>query len=204
MPTLPAFITYRPGKKAKAAIKAPFALLRGDSASSSSTTPHQQPVETDVIDINNSRYSLDFDGGKPTDSFEQNILDDPKNSLSDLTAGTSPQVELDIDLSSNGLSDWFEAFSGAGAKQASLNRLSSLKNPGSLNVVSEVSKEGEGEDFASLSEDVVGAMDVSSKVQIRLWLQILSCSKASPLSTLPERDDILQVSICYSTDHFIY
>lgn len=167
MPTLPAFITYRPGKKAKAAIKAPFALLRGDSATSSSTAPHQQPVETDVIDINNSRYSLDFDGGKPSDSFEQNVLDNPKNSQSDSTGGTSPQVELDIDLSSNGLSDWFEAFSGAGAKQASLNRLSSLKNQGFLNVVSKVSKEGEGEgeDFAPLSEDVVGAMDVSSKVQ---------------------------------------
>jgi len=213
MPALPSFITYRPGKKAKAAIKAPFSLLRGDNNSTTSSTSQQQPTTTDVIDINNSRYSLDFDGGKPSGSFEQDVFDDLRSSQLNLTTGPSPQVELDIDLSSNVFSDWLEAFSGADTKQkqeaiaSHLKRLTHLKNSVSLNVKREKSKESEDEangheDLASSSsEDVaasIRAIDVSSKIQKHLYHQILlaSSSKASHINTLPEHDDVLRVSIC--------
>ncbi|KAF8809618.1 hypothetical protein BYT27DRAFT_7135848 [Phlegmacium glaucopus] len=184
MPALSSFITYRPGKKAKAAIKSHFSLLRGDNSTTSSTTSQQQYTTADVIDINNSRYSLDFDGGKPSDSFEQDVFDDPRSSELNLTTGTSPQVELDIDLSSNVFSDWLEAFSGPNAKQEAiashLKRLTRLKNSVSLNTKREESKEGEangGQVLASSSEDI--------PINFR-------AIDASHLDALLEHDDVSQ------------
>lgn len=176
MPPLSSFITYRPGKKAKAAIKAPFSLLRGDSSTTtSSTTSHQQTTSTDVIDIN---HSLDFDIGKPSTSYEHEVFDDSRSSQHNhnLTGGASPQVELDIELSSdsNGFSDWLEAFD---VKQEAIpsRRLTRLKKPVSLNITLEEEGQGEaGEGFAS--EDITSnlqAIDVSFKDLIYLWHQIL-------------------------------
>ncbi|KAF8955059.1 hypothetical protein BDZ97DRAFT_1861760 [Flammula alnicola] len=108
MPALPSFITYK-GRKSKAGSKSPFSLLRGEpSASPAASSPHPF-VTTDVIDINDrgGRYSsLDFDGGKPLDEYENDIIDSEQRT--DNTA--SPQVKLDIDLSSpEALTDWFAA-----------------------------------------------------------------------------------------------
>lgn len=172
MPALPSFITYRPGKKAKAAIKAPFSLLRGDSSTASSPALHQpftppDVVEPDVIDINHSHYS---DGGNPSTSSEQDVFDNPRSSQQSLS--TSPQVELDIDLSSNGFSDWLEAFSSGDAKKEAQakRRLTRLTH---LNVQLDELKEGEGEADRGVtsSEDMIAglqAIDVSCKVQLHL------------------------------------
>lgn len=185
MPALSSLIGYRPGKKAKAAIRAPFLLLRGDSTTTSSTTStsHQHFTPTEVIDINHSRYSLDVDSGNPSTSLDQDVSDvcnDPRPSQHipstppPLNPSTSPQVELDIDLSSNGFSDWLEAFNGPDPrKDAKMNLLTRLKNSLSLNVELEELKEGEDEvdRGASSSEDIITsleAMDVSAKVQIHL------------------------------------
>lgn len=165
MPALSSLIAYRPGKKARAAIKAPFSLLRGDSTAASSTTSHQQPTPTptEVIDINHSRYSLEIDGGKPSASVERDIFDNPGSSQPELC--TSPQVELDIDLSSNGFSDWLEAFNGPDAKkEAHMKRLTRMKNAVSLNVKME--ELAEGEDEVDRGGTSLQPMDVSSKVQI--------------------------------------
>lgn len=160
MPPLSSFITYRPVKKAKAAIKAPFSLLRGDT---SSTISHQQ--FTDVIDINNS---FDFDGGRPTPSFDQDVFDDPQSSHHNLSSDTSPQVELDIDLSPNGFSDWLKSFSDTDHKQdiATLKRFTRLRNSMSLNPKHEKLKQGAGEAEVP-SKDIdasIQAINVSSKV----------------------------------------
>jgi len=108
MPALPSFITYKPGRKTKAAIKAPFFLLRGEPSTSSATaSPVQNSVPADVIDINDHSpsYSLDFDGGKPIDIYENPIVDEV---LRYRPAGTaSPQVQLDIDFSEETLTNWF-------------------------------------------------------------------------------------------------
>lgn len=182
MPALSSFISYRPGKRAKAAIKAPFSLLRGDSSTASSSTSHQpftppEPPDviepTDVIDINHSHFSLESDDGNPKASFEQDVLDSPRSYQHNLS--TSPQVELDIDLSSNGFSDWLEAFSSGDAKKEvqMKRRLSRLNHPASMSVKLEELKEGEGgaDRGASSSEDMVAslhAMDVSCNVHILL------------------------------------
>lgn len=183
MPALPSFITYRPGKKAKAAIRAPFSLLRGDSSTASSSTSHQpftpttDVVEPDVIDINHFNYS---DSRNPSSSFEQDVLDNPRSSQPSLSA--SPQVELDIDISSNGFSDWLEAFSNGDPKKEAQakKRLTRLIHPGSLNVKLEELKEAEAEPDrgASSEEDMdadLQAVDVSCKVQLHLWHRILLC-----------------------------
>ena len=154
MPALSSLIAYRPGKKARAAIKAPFSLLRGDS-STAFTTSHQRSTPTEVIDINHSRFSSDLDGGN---SSEQDVCGNPASSRHNLSI--SPQVELDIDLSSNGFSDWLEAFNGPDAKkQAHMKRLTRMNNLVSLDVKLEELKEG-----ASSSEDIVTSVDVSAKV----------------------------------------
>lgn len=157
---------------------APFSLLRGDSSSpgpsSSTASTSYQPftppdvVEPDVIDINHSNYS---DGGKPSASFEQD--DNPRSSQ--LGLSTSPQVELDIDLSSNGFSDWLEAFSGGDPKKEvqAKRRLTRLTHPVSPRVMLEVLKEGDGEADrgASSTEDMFSslqAMDVSCNVHLLL------------------------------------
>jgi len=160
MPALSSFITYRPGKKAKAAIRSPFSLLRGDSATASSSTSHQpftppapdivEPivVEPDVIDINHSHYS---DDGFRSASFEQDGFDNTRSSQHNLSA--SPQVELDIDLSSNGFSDWLEAFSSGDPKKEALARRYTR------NQVSRIGElkggEGEADRGPSSSEDMV-------------------------------------------------
>ena len=179
MPALSSFIPYRPGKRAKAAIKAPFSLLHRDSSTASSSASHQpftppDVVEPpDVIDINHSHFSLDSDGGDHKDSFEQDVLDSPRSYQ--LNLSTSPQVELDIDLSSNGLSDWLEAFSGDSKKEGQIKkRFTRLNHPVSLDVRLEKLKEGEGETDrgASSSEDMAASlrtMDVSCKIQIHLF-----------------------------------
>jgi hypothetical protein len=204
MPALSSFITYRPGKKAKAAIRSPFSLLRGDSATASSSTSHQpftpptpevvEPivVEPDVIDINHSHYS---DDGIRSASFEQDGFDNPRSS-SQLNLSASPQVELDIDLSSNGFSDWLEAFSGGDPALA--------KRRFTRNQVSRIGElkggEGEADRGPSSSEDMVTsfqALDVSCKISVTPLTPDLTMSKA-------EHDDILQVSICYSTAYMAY
>jgi hypothetical protein len=185
MPALSSFITYRPGKKTKAAILAPFSLLRGDSSSpgpSSSSTSYQpftppDVIEPDVIDINHSHYS---DSRKPSASFEQDVPDNPRSSQQGLS--TSPQVELDIDLSSNGLSDWLEAFSGGDPKKEiqAKRRLTRLTHPVSPSVILQVLQEGDGEADrgASSEEDMFSslqAINVSSNVHLLLSHRILLC-----------------------------
>lgn len=180
MPALSSFIPYRPGKRAKAAIKAPFSLLHRDSSTASSSASHQpftppDVVEPpDVIDINHSHFSLDSDREDHKASFEQDVLDSPRSYQ--LNLSTSPQVELDIDLSSNGFSDWLEAFSGGDSKKEAKmkRRLTRLNHPVSLDVRLEGLKEGEGETDrgASSSEDMAASlrtMDVSCKVQIHTF-----------------------------------
>ena len=179
MPALSSFIAYRPGKRAKAAIKAPFSLLRGDSSTASSSASHQPFTpsdvveQPDVIDINHSHFSLDSDGPDPKASFEQDVLDDARSYQ--LNLSTSPQVELDIDLSSNGFSDWLEAFSTGDAKKEvqTKRRMTRLNHPASENVEFEDLKEGvsEADRGALSSEDIVASlrsMDVSCKFQIHL------------------------------------
>ncbi|KDR77312.1 hypothetical protein GALMADRAFT_246668 [Galerina marginata CBS 339.88] len=114
MPALPSFITYKPGRRTKAAIKSPFSLLRGEPSTSfiPPPVPPLPPsyVHAEVIDINDQgpRYSLDFDGGKPIDESEKNLVDEePRYKRPDPSA--SPQVQLDIDVSPEALTDWFAA-----------------------------------------------------------------------------------------------
>jgi hypothetical protein len=176
MPALSSLIAYRPGKRAKAAIKAPFSLLRGDSATASSVSTTTRSVsqehftQSDVIDINHSPQSLDIDGGNP---LEQHVFVSPESSQHN--PSSSPHVELDIDLSSNGFSDWLEAFNGTEIKKdAHMKRLTRLKNSVSLDVKLEELKEDEAEvdRGALLSEDTftsLQTMDVSFRVQIHLW-----------------------------------
>ncbi|KIM41588.1 hypothetical protein M413DRAFT_151591 [Hebeloma cylindrosporum] len=118
MPALPSFINYKSGRKTK---KSPFSLLRGEPSTSSATaSPPRNYVTTEVIDIHDQavRYSLDFDGGKPIDVYENPIVDQD----TPYPAGaSSPQVQLDIEFSPP-LTDWFpadllqsEGFNGATA-----------------------------------------------------------------------------------------
>jgi len=116
MPALPSFITYKPGRRAKAAIKA----LRGESSHSPSPRTPQPHLKNlgfseEVIDIKDERYSLDFDGGRPN-SDENDILDEvfhhrqqQQTRLSHASSSTSPPVKLEIDLPPEALSDWFAA-----------------------------------------------------------------------------------------------
>ena len=167
MPALSSLIVYRPGKKARAAIKAPFSLLRGESSTAPSTTSHQRSTPTEVIDINHSRFTLDIDAGNPPVSSKQDVCANPKPSSSQLDLSASPQVELDIDLSSNGFSDWLEAFNGPDAKrEARMNRLTPMKHSFSLKGL---------RDGASSSEEIVTSLDVSSKVRTHLYYYILLC-----------------------------
>ena len=181
MPALSSFITYRPGKKAKAAIRSPFSLLRGDSATASSSTSHHQfappapevvrvveqnVVEPDVIDINHSHYS---DDGIPSASIEQQDGFDNPRSSSQLNLSASPQVELDIDLSSNGFSDWLEAFSSGDPKKEAFAKRRLTRHP-----IAKIDELKEGKSRAS-SED----MDVSCKFQLHLCHRILLSQRPS-------------------------
>ena len=130
-----------------------------------------------LFDINHSNYS---DGRNPSSSFEQDVLDNPRSSQPSLS--TSPQVELDIDIPSNGFSDWLEAFSNGDPKKEALakKRLTRLIHPASLNVKLGELKEAEAEPDRGVSseEDMVAdlhAVDVSYKVQLHLWHRILLC-----------------------------
>lgn len=122
-------------------------------------------MEPDVIDINHSHYSEDT---VPSASFEQEVFDNPRRSSSQLNLSASPQVELDIDLSSNGFSDWLEAFSNGDPKKEALakRRLTRLNL---LNAKLGELKEGEGQADRgpSSSEEMIStfqALDVSCKV----------------------------------------
>jgi hypothetical protein len=110
MPALPSFINYKPGRKTRAAIKSPFSLLRGDpSASTATASPLQNLITEDVIDINDnpSRHSLDFDGGKPIDTYDNTLMGERLGQRAEIA---SPQVQLpDIDFSREPLTDWFSA-----------------------------------------------------------------------------------------------
>lgn len=170
---------------------APFSLLRGDGSTASSSTSYQpftppDVVEPDVIDINQSHYQ---DVRNPSVSFEQDVFDNPRSS-SQHNLSTSPQVELDIDLSSNGFSDWLEAFSSGDPKKdvQAKRRLTRLN---SLNVKLEAFKAGESEpDRGAPSEDMVAslqAMDVSCNFHLLFVHRIL-------LSHHPPRPSLM---ICY-------
>lgn len=147
MPALPSFITGRNKSKASATKSSPFSILRGAEPS-----PPPPPVptiiarnffRTDVIEINNNagRYSLDFDGGKPTDEFEKALFDEaPNQPQPDSTS--SPQVKLDIELSSpEALTDWFAAnflseFPAGKAQEPTSSGGSGLRNEVALKVSS--------------------------------------------------------------------
>ncbi|CAA7269931.1 unnamed protein product [Cyclocybe aegerita] len=113
MPALPSFITSRKGK---VAFKSPFTLLRGEQSTPASVQvavpavpPHPLADEVLVINDRNARhYSLDFDGGQPIDEYETDIIDEELRNPRPNNAPT-PQVQLDIDLSPEGLTDWFAA-----------------------------------------------------------------------------------------------
>lgn len=107
MPALPSFINYKSGRKTKT-IKSPFSLLRGEPSTSTATANLPRYVPIEVIDIHDQggRYSLDFDGGKPIDDYENPIVDQEPSHQG--AATSSPQVQLDIDFST-ALTDWFPA-----------------------------------------------------------------------------------------------
>lgn len=139
-------------------------------------------MEPDVIDINHSHYSEDT---VPSASFEQEVFDNPRRSSSQLNLSASPQVELDIDLSSNGFSDWLEAFSNGDPKKEALakRRLTRLNL---LNAKLGELKEGEGQADRgpSSSEEMIStfqALDVSCKVSLHLWQRILLCPRPSKM-----------------------
>jgi hypothetical protein len=180
MPALPSFITYKPGRRAKAAIKAPFTLLRGES--SHSPGPTKNPVISEVIDIKDERYSLDFDGGRPT-SDEDNILDEvfQQTRLSHASSSSSPPVKLEIDLPPEALTDWFaanfprsenrmeEREEGTRNSSKLLTRngvdgMRMLDSPGFLSGDKVILGQGDGEDLAKTSEAMIAdleLMDVS-------------------------------------------
>ena len=111
MPALPSFIAGFKSKAAGSNLKSPFTIRRGEPRAPTPPPPPPAALpeyhRADVIDINNqSRYSLDFDGGRPNDEFEKAIFDDsPRVTKADTTI--SPQVKLDIELSPEALTDWF-------------------------------------------------------------------------------------------------
>ncbi|KAF9485730.1 hypothetical protein BDN70DRAFT_539768 [Pholiota conissans] len=118
MPALPSFFPGRNKAKASATKSSPFSILRGGEPSTSLPLPPPVAVpaiiarnffRTDVIEINNTntgRYSLDFDGGKPTDEYEKALFDEVPSPLAENSS--LPQVKLDIE-SPEALSDWFAA-----------------------------------------------------------------------------------------------
>lgn len=122
----------------------------------------QNVVEPDVIDINHSHYS---DDGLPSASTEHATFDDPRSS-SQLNLSASPQVELDIDLSSNGFSDWLEAFSSGDPKREALAKRRLSRHP-----VSKIDELKEGVDISS--EDMFEALDVSCNIHLHLCHRIL-------------------------------
>jgi len=184
MPALPSFINYRSGRRTKA-IKSPFSLLRGESSTSTATANLPRSYEsTEVIDIHdlNARYSLDFDGGKPIDDYENPIVDQepPYQGV----GTSSPQVQLDIDFSP-ALGDWFPAdllqsegsngaaeglrLSGRGLRNGVANTSASTGGLGFLNggrdSLTGNGDEDGGSSSLSSSEDIIAnlrAMDVSS------------------------------------------
>ena len=185
MPALPSFINYRSGRRTKA-IKSPFSsLLRGESSTPTATANLPRSYETtEVIDIHdpNARYSLDFDGGKPIDEYENPIVDQEPAYQG---AGTSsPQVQLDIDFSP-ALGDWFPAdllqsegsngaaeglkLSGRGLRNGAVNRSTStgglgFPNGGRDNLRGNDDEDG-GSSSLSSSEDIIAnlrAMNVGS------------------------------------------
>ena len=201
---MPSFINYKPGRKTKVGIKSPFSLLRGEQQpapsppipgpSNLSTT---QFAASEVIDINDQggRYSdLDFDGGKPIDESEKNLVDEepvlPRPVNSPL-----PQVQLDIDLSPEALTDWFaanflrssvlsEAEPGKASGSGLRNEIYNASSNGGGPSVKQEGRRGSGDDddsYASSSEDVIAnleAMNVSPVHNLR------DISNHRPLSTL--------------------
>ncbi|KAJ3515608.1 hypothetical protein NLJ89_g1656 [Agrocybe chaxingu] len=177
MPALPSFITNRKGK---VAFKSAFTLLRGEHSTPASVQPavpaappHPLADEILVINDRNARhYSLDFDGGQPIDEYETDIIDEELRNPRPNNAPT-PQVQLDIDLSPEGLTDWFAAnfllpenaqvssekaqhgqTSGSGFR----NEAKPLGSVGSTETLSSRSRSALGEDeggFSNSSEDVL-------------------------------------------------
>lgn len=131
MPALPSFKNYKPNWKAKAAIKTPFSLRRGENPASPSPPNASHPSNTEIIDIKedkDDRSSLDFDGGKPNE-FESNIVDSddlPTSRLSD--ASVSPPAKLEIDLAPEALTDWFAANFPGGESNANASRVKVTDN----------------------------------------------------------------------------
>ncbi|PPQ92532.1 hypothetical protein CVT25_010365 [Psilocybe cyanescens] len=179
MAPLSSFINSKSGRKAKSVIKSPFAYLRGEPSTLPIPPipvlpPPQSFDSTEVIDINDqgTRYSLDFDGGKPIDEYEKDLVDQQRLPRADSTV--SPQVQLDIDLSPDGLTDWFPSsflrnstYNAAPAKEQAYVGGSGLRNEVSKQSSSSGSfrelngKNGAGslneddESYSTSSEDVL-------------------------------------------------
>lgn len=202
MPALPSFINYKSGRRTKT-IKSPFSLLRGEFSSSTSTATANLPrnyATAEVIDIHDqaARYSLDFDGGKPIDHYENPIVD--QEPPYQAAGNSSPQVQLDIDFST-ALTDWFPAdllhskefngvagglkSGGSGLRNEVANTSAStgglgFVNGGRGNSTGNDDEDG-GSSSISSSEDIIAnlkAMNVSPPCQQILFQPIYLFNKA--------------------------
>lgn len=121
MPSLPFNLTYK--SKAKLAkgvssIRSPFSLKRGESATAALPIPTAVPqpphplTSSEVIDIHDvaPRYSLEIDGGKHTEDDDVDIVDQEEPAISRPQVTELPRVQLDIDISPDGLADWAANF----------------------------------------------------------------------------------------------
>jgi hypothetical protein len=211
MPALPSFINYKSGRKAKT-IKSPFSLLRGEPSTSTATANlPRNYLTTEVIDIHDqtARYSLDFDGGKPIDDYENPIVDQEPPYQG---AGTSsPQVQLDIDFS-QALTDWFPPDL---LQSEQLNGVAEGLKPGGSGLRNEVANtsastgglgfengrdsstanddEDGGSSTLSSSEDIIAnlrAMNVSPPYACKICFnQFTISTKPSHFGKLPGYDD---------------
>jgi len=192
MPALSSFI-YKPGRKNKGAIKAPF-LRRGPVEQSTALAspvpqplPPQKYLTSEVIDIGDqsTRYSLDFDGGKPIDESENDLIDEePRFPRPDTTLSPRVQLQLDIELSpEEDLTDWFRTnfpqtgaqgpeqskASGSGLRNEVLIEASNANGYRNGNSNGE-SVEDDDASYATSSEDVLETLQTMN-VSIKLHIQ---------------------------------
>lgn len=99
MPAIPSFInSYKPGRKAKAAIKSSLSRF---NRSEPSTNPQPDippdlgsPAVSAIIDIKDDRSSLDFDGGQP-DEYTSDLVDAPSPAPAKLEITLPPELRID-------------------------------------------------------------------------------------------------------------
>ncbi|PPQ66428.1 hypothetical protein CVT24_007194 [Panaeolus cyanescens] len=119
MPSLPFNITYKSKVKLSkgVSIRSPFSLKRGEASTAGPIAPPvpQPPhplTASEVIDIHEAapRYSLEIDGGKHAEEDDVDIVDQEEPIISRPQVTELPRVQLDIDISPDGLADWAANF----------------------------------------------------------------------------------------------